>query len=133
MTMTSRSLDIGRGHDVLFYRGADEYVAAVASFVRGGLAAGESTLVAVPHPKGQLLQAVIGQAPRVSFVDIADIGRNPARITPSRRGLAYSKRGQPIRVVDEPAWPGRPAAEVAEVVLHESLIERAVAGTETSI
>jgi anti-sigma regulatory factor (Ser/Thr protein kinase) len=133
MTKTAGSHDISRRHDALFYHGVDEYVGAIASFVRGGLVSSEPALVAVPHPKDDLLQAVIGSASRVNFVDMADLGRNPARIIPRIRSFVYANRGRPTRVVHEPVWLGRPDAEVGEVILHESLLERAVAGSNISI
>jgi anti-sigma regulatory factor (Ser/Thr protein kinase) len=133
MTSTGGPDDIGRGHTAFFYRGVDEYVGAIASFVRAGLAAGEPALVAVPQPKTQLLQAAVGETDRVTFVDMADLGRNPARIIPRIRSFAYTHRGRPTRVVDEPIWPGRSPEEIGEVLLHESLFERGVLGSVMSI
>jgi anti-sigma regulatory factor (Ser/Thr protein kinase) len=121
------------GHLALFYSGAGEYVASVGSFVREGTQRGEPALVAVPAPRLSLLRDCIdGSAGAVEFVDMEQLGRNPARIIPAIRRFTDAHRGR-TRFVGEPIWPGRSPAEVAEATRHEGLINVAFAGAATTI
>src|SRR6266545_5103781 len=43
-------------HEALLYGGAEEYLAGTLPFLRGGLAAGEPLLVAVPGPNLELIR-----------------------------------------------------------------------------
>jgi len=130
MTRNGESPDTyGGGHNALLYGSVDEYVDAITSFV----GAGEPALVAVPYPKKELLHEILGARTRVSFVDMADLGRNPARIIPAVRSFVHAQGGRPTRFVGEPTWPGRSAAEMGEVLLHEGLLDIAMAGTAISI
>ena len=55
-------------------------------FIRDGLEAGEPILVVVGREKiGQLQDALGSDAAAVSFADMAEVGRNPARIIPAWR------------------------------------------------
>jgi len=59
----------------------------------------------------------------VDFVDMAELGRNPARIIPAwRRFLADAPDSSSPRGVGEPIWAGRRPAEIVECRLHESLL-----------
>src|SRR6185437_5773546 len=71
-------------HEALFYANASDYVADTARYVREGLAAGESVLVAVVEERARLLREELGaDAGAVDFLDMAEVGRNPARIIPA--------------------------------------------------
>ena len=62
----------------------------------------------------------------VRFLELAALGRNPARIIPAwREFVAEQARGLPIRGIGEPAWPGRSAEEFDECDRHESLLNLA--------
>jgi len=64
--------------------------------------------VAVPAPKVSLLREHLGgQAGRVSFADMTEMGANPAWIIPRVAAFADAHRGRAVRYVGEPAW--RPA------------------------
>jgi MEDS: MEthanogen/methylotroph, DcmR Sensory domain len=63
----------------------------------------------------------------VRFVDMAELGANPSRIIPAwQRFLDTAGRGQPVRGIGEPIWPGRRPVEIAESQLHEALLNLAV-------
>ena len=97
-------------HAAVLYDGTDEYLDAVLGFVGAGLERADPVLVAVPGPKGGLLREHLGgQAGRVSFADMTDLGANPAWIIP------------------------RVAAELCETTRHEALVNLAFAGTSASI
>ncbi len=114
-------------HECVMYRGAQEFLAAVAPFIRDGLARDEPVLVAVIEPRLRGLQVALGpDAERVRFVDMAELGHNPARIIPAWREFTAQHSGRPVRGVGEPIWAGRRAAEIVECQFHEALLNMAV-------
>src|SRR5215831_19573906 len=121
-------------HAAVFYRNTDEYLDAVLGFVGGGLERADPVLVAVPGPKvGLLREHLAGQAGRVSFADMTEIGANPAWIIPRVAAFADAHRGRAIRYVGEPVWETRTAAELCEATRHEALLNLAFAATATSM
>ncbi|GLZ37332.1 sensor histidine kinase [Actinokineospora sp. NBRC 105648] len=116
----------GFTHEALVYRDATAFAANAAGYLREGLAAGEFVFAVLPPPGTELLRAALGeQAGDVRFLDMADLGRNPARLIPAIRGQVSEAGDRPVRGIGESAWVGRSAAEHAEVVLHEALINLA--------
>jgi anti-sigma regulatory factor (Ser/Thr protein kinase) len=110
-------------HQAAFYRGLDDFTRTVAPFVGAGLALGEPVLVAgLPDRIGALRDVLGPRADEVAFVDMATLGRNPARIIPAWRRFVEGHAGRPVRGVGEPVWAGRRAAELEECRLHESLL-----------
>ena len=98
-------------------------------FITDGLEAGEPVMVAVSaqHTKW-LRDALDGQAD-VEFVDIEQLGRNPAQIIPAwQQFLNNSRSGRfrPVRGVGEPIWPGRRPEELVECQLHEAMLNIAI-------
>jgi len=122
-------------HPAFFYRGESEYAAAVTSFVREGLSAGEPVAVAVPGPRLELLRREVGDdAGRVRMLDMTHEGRNPGRIIPGLLlDFADRHRDERVRVVGEPIWPGRTDAEYGACAQHEALINVAFAGRPATI
>jgi hypothetical protein len=68
------------------------------------------------------------QARKVKFVDMAKLGRNPARIIPAWQKFVdqHSGYGRPVRGIGEPIWAGRRPEEILECQLHEALLNVAV-------
>lgn len=122
-------------HPALFYRGTAEYLAGTVPFVRDGLAAGEPVAVAVPSPNLDLLRAALAEsADQVRFFDMAVVGRNPGRIIPSvLRAFADAHPNGRVRIIGEPIWPGRSAAEYPACAQHEALINMAFTGRPVTI
>jgi anti-sigma regulatory factor (Ser/Thr protein kinase) len=122
-------------HPALFYRDDAEYLAGTVPFVRGGRAAGEPVAVAVPAPRLGLLRDALGETSReVAWLDMAEAGRNPGRIIPGvLRDFADRHAGARVRIIGEPIWPGRTAAEYPACAQHEALINLAFAGRGASI
>jgi anti-sigma regulatory factor (Ser/Thr protein kinase) len=124
----------GLSHHALFYRDQREFLACVGSFVHDGLASSEPVFIAVPGSKGRLVGDQLGRDSRyVAYSDMAETGRNPARIIPAVRSFIDEHPGRRIRFIEEPVWPGRSAEERYEVARHEALINFAFAGTPASI
>src|SRR3954447_23060595 len=71
----------GFRHEAFLYRDDDEFAAGTAFFVQEGLEEDAAVLVALPPVGLALLTEALGPAAdRVSFLDMAEVGRNPARI-----------------------------------------------------
>lgn len=95
-------------------------------YVRDGLAAGETVLVAVSPSRIKLLSEALGPAAdQVRFIDMTRLGGNPARIIPMWRDVVQRSGGASIRGIGEPVWAGRRPAELAEALLHEALLNLA--------
>lgn len=112
----------GFRHEALFYEGDDGFAAGTLPFIREGVARGESVLVVVTQPKIDMLRTALrGDADRVLFTDMAELGANPARIIPAWRDFVEDA-GRPLRGIGEPIWAGRRPAELVECQHHESLL-----------
>src|ERR1700732_1022240 len=121
-------------HHALFYRDQREYLAGITAFARDGLASAEPVFIAVPGDRYRLVSEELGEDSRqVAYADMAETGRNPARIIPEVRTFADAHPRQRVRFIAEPAWPGRSAGELAEATRHEALVNLAFAGTAASI
>jgi anti-sigma regulatory factor (Ser/Thr protein kinase) len=115
----------GYRHEAFLWKGEQEFLAGSVPFVRDGLRASQPVLVAVIQARIHLLRAALGaDADLVEFVDMAEVGRNPARIIPAVRAFMeqHTAEGQPVRAIGEPIWAGRRPAEVAECQLQEALL-----------
>jgi anti-sigma regulatory factor (Ser/Thr protein kinase) len=122
--------DRGFKHEALFYTDADELLAGTVPFLRAGLEAGEAMLVAMPRAGLDLLVGELnGEAERIQFVNMEELGRNPARIISAWRDFvdAHLTPNSGVRGIGEPIWAGRSAAELEECVRHESLLNLAFA------
>jgi uroporphyrinogen-III synthase len=98
-------------HEALFYRDRDEYVEGVLDFLRPGLDAGEAVAIAVPPANGDLLRhSLRDRASKVQFLDMYELGRNPARIIPAVQAMLDRSDGR-LHYVGEPRWPGRSPEE----------------------
>ncbi|MEY2476526.1 MAG: hypothetical protein QOG87_1841 [Actinomycetota bacterium] len=111
-------------HEALLYDGIDDFVDAVAAFLRDGQELDESALVVVDARKIDLLGEALGDTTGVTFADMAQVGSNPARIIPAWRDFVgrQSARGRRFRGVGEPIWAGRSPSELVECQRHESLL-----------
>jgi hypothetical protein len=130
-------------HEALLYRGMQGFLDAVVPFIREGVQFGQPVMVAVSAPKILALQAELGaDADAVCFVDMAEMGKNPARIIPAWRAFVESRNPPPpgpgdapdvvqplipVRGVGEPIWAGRRQSELVEAQFHEALLNLAVA------
>jgi anti-sigma regulatory factor (Ser/Thr protein kinase) len=119
----------GFEHETLFYRSGADLLDGLLPFVREGRARSEAVVVALPQPRLGLLRAALGgDAGGVQFLDMADIGANPARIIAVWEAAVERHAATGLRGVGEPAYPGRRDAELVECQLHEVLLNTAFDG-----
>jgi anti-sigma regulatory factor (Ser/Thr protein kinase) len=124
----------GLVHEALMYEGLDEFLDGTSAFVDDGLRAGETVVVAVPEPRlSALRERLGGPTDRLEFMDMAELGRNPARIIPALRQALSAHPGQRLRWVGEPVWPGRRPCENVEGERHEALLNVAFEGAPVAI
>jgi anti-sigma regulatory factor (Ser/Thr protein kinase) len=117
-------------HEALFYNGDDGFLQGTLPFISEALEAGEPILVAVGPQRTELLKRTLGErAERVQFIDMHELGRNPARVIPAwREFLAeHAAAGRPLRGIGEPVWAARTREEIDECERHESLLNEAFA------
>lgn len=118
----------GFSHEALLYAGDESFLAGTMPFIREAVAADEAVLVAVDRSKIELLRSNLnGEADRVLFADMHELGRNPALIISAWQDFAdeSTAQGRSFRGIGEPIWPGRSAAELVECQHHESLLNLA--------
>ena len=110
----------------MFYRGLDDLLGTVVPFVREGVARHEPVLVALLPDRLTAVADALGEdAIRVDFVDMGELGANPACILPEWRRFLEDTGDGPVRGVGEPAWATRRLPELEEVALHEALLNLA--------
>jgi anti-sigma regulatory factor (Ser/Thr protein kinase) len=126
--------EFGETHVALFYRGAEDYAEGVCRFVEPALNAGDPVAIAVPGQRAGLLQERLAErADPIEFLDMVELGRNPARIIPAVEAMLSRSRGRALHYVGEPIWRGRSDAEVREATKHEALINLAWPGARIRV
>ena len=121
----------GFEHEVLFYREDEGFLAGLLPFITDGLERDEAVIVAEPRPRMELLRDALGDdAAAVTFLDMAEIGANPARIIGVWADALekHTAAGQQLRGIGEPAFHGRRSHEFVECQLHEQLLNHAFDG-----
>jgi len=112
-------------HESFFHAGDEEFLSGAVPFVEQGLAAEETILVAVSaHRIALLREALGGSARAVSFVDMRELGSNPARLIPAWHEFLDGHAGG-ARGIGEPIWKGRSDPELDECERHEALLNLA--------
>ena len=107
VTVDYETLDDGAVTVRDMWRNSDDYASVLGPFVEDGLAAGEAVMIAVVGRHANWLRESLGgQARKVKFVDMAKLGRNPARIIPAWQKFVdqHSGYGRPVRGIGEPIW-----------------------------
>ena len=117
-------------HEAFFYKDTDAFFDGTMSFIRGGVDAGEPTLVVLSSAKTDGLRARLGaDSELVHFANMAEIGKNPARIIPEWVDFVneHALRGKRLRGIGEPVWAERTRPEMRECQVHERLLNVAFA------
>ena len=118
----------GFQHEAFVYSGDEEFVQQSVPFLHGGLATDAVIVAALPPDRIALLRETLGEsAAHVRFIDIADVGRNPARLIPFWRDVIRQSGDRPVLGLSESVYPGRTAAEYDEALLNEGLTDIAFA------
>lgn len=127
MTTTAAATVDRFRHEGYTYRRTEDFARDIGAFVREGVQRDE--VVAVAETRGNidvLRDELGGDARRVRFIDMREVGGNPARIIGVWEQLvAATAEGRGLRGVGEPAWPGRRDLELGECRLHELLLNTA--------
>jgi anti-sigma regulatory factor (Ser/Thr protein kinase) len=112
-------------HEALLYEGFENFSAATLPFIEDALDHQEPILIAVSRLKIDLLTSRIGsRASSLSFVDMEELGRNPARIISAWRAFVseHSDSGTRVRGIGEPVDASQSADKLSECQLHEQLL-----------
>ncbi|KQX66144.1 sensor histidine kinase [Angustibacter sp. Root456] len=124
--MTTTTHD-GYRHEALLYRDDADYLAGTVPFLTDALAHGQPAMVAAPPDRLDLVRSALpAGGAGIHFVDMVELGHNPARIIPAWQSYLDRFPGQAVRGVGEPVWAGRRRAEIEECHLHETLLNVAV-------
>jgi anti-sigma regulatory factor (Ser/Thr protein kinase) len=123
----------GLRHMSFFYQSLADYRAALSPFVRAGLAHREPVLLAVPQPSVALPDWPAGSSALLTVTDMAELGRNPARIIPALRSFAERHLGHRARIITESVWPGRSPAEAQEAARNDALVDLALADMRATV
>jgi hypothetical protein len=116
-------------HEAFLWGSRTDFVEGLVPFVRDGLEAGEAVIVGLTPEHAEWLSSELGsRAAEVQFVDILELGRNPARLIPALQDFlgAWCGYERPARAIGEPIWVGRTPEEIVECELHEALLNVAV-------
>jgi len=94
-------------HETAFYSSDDELLAIVIPFLRGGIKAGEPTLVALGAGNTELVRAAMGDISNISFVDAyrerpANTVKNNLEILATH----LARDAQRIRIIGDVPHPG---------------------------
>ena len=116
----------GFSHEAFLYADMAGFLAGIQSFLAPAIAAGDPVLVLLRPPEIGALTAALGTpAQQVTFADITEAGRNPARLIGVWRRFADTHPGSQLWGIAEAVYPGRTPAELAECELYEALLNLA--------
>ena len=117
----------GYRHEAFLYRDDDEFLTGTVSFIQDAVALDQPVMVALRPSRLRLVEAALGPHDGdVQFVDLSELGANPARIVPAWLDFIGRNADRPVRGISEPQWPGRRPEEIVECQLHEGLLNVAI-------
>jgi len=124
----------GLSHTALLYGDDGEYRAGLIEVARAAFVAGAPMQAVLPRQRAQVARGALARLPlRVLLEDMADVGRNPARLIAAGRTFADGHPGEHVYCVWEPAWAARSAAERCEIARHEALCNLAFGGEAMTV
>lgn len=114
-------------HQALLYHTDAEFLAGAVPFLQSGLAQGDQVLVVTSPATAESLHTALGEAAggRVEFAEARDWCTAPSWTMMAYQHYVDTHRGSyhpRVRVLGEPVWNGRCAAELTELARYESLI-----------
>ena len=116
-------------HEAFLWHDKTDFTSGLVPFITDGLDGGEPVMVALVPEHTTWVQNALGErSTEVEFVNMGELGLNPARIIPAWQSFLdrHANEGQPVRGIGEPIWPGRRPEELLECQLHEALLNVAV-------
>lgn len=124
----------GFRHELYPYDGDRDFLDGTLGFIDDAATSGEQVIVAVGADKERLLRerlSGVGSGAAVTFLDVAAVGRNPARLIPAWQVYIAKagSDGRPVRGIGESDWGGPDAVLTAELRYHEWLLNRAFAAS----
>lgn len=124
-------------HRALVYESDDEFVTAVGPFLREGIARSEALLVVTTRAHVELIRGDLRRdARRVEFADSADWYSSPLEALQRYRSFVDGRLEAGykwVRIVGEPVWAGRSAAEIREWTRYESILNLSLAAAPATI
>lgn len=124
-------------HRVLVYGSDDEYVAGIAPFIREGIERSDALLVVTTPRLLKVIRREVGAGiERGKLVAAADWYSTPLKTLRRYRGFvddSLAAGSKWVRIVGEPVWAGRSAAEVREWSRYESIINLSLAAAPATI
>ena len=119
-------------HRAMLYTGDQEFRDTAVPFLRQGLEAGEAVLAVVPGAALSGLRRAVG-SDAVAFRDAAHWYSQPTRTIAAYSAFIEDHPGVRIRVLAEPGWDCRTAAEISEWTRYESIVNQAFADTDAVV
>lgn len=124
----------GFSHAALLYGGGDRELGWVTGILRQATGAAAPLHVVVPGRMMRLVRSALDRTQTSIFLaDMAELGRNPARIIPAGQSFCDQHPGEHVYCLWEPAWPGRSSAELLEVARHEALCNLAFSERDVTL
>jgi anti-sigma regulatory factor (Ser/Thr protein kinase) len=112
-------------HSAFLYDDREELLERALPYLRQGAESGQSLLVAMPRAQVEAIRGELnGEGADACFMELEDLGRNPARLTSAYRDLA-DRAEDGICGISEALWAGRSEAEIEECERHEMVLSRA--------
>jgi transcriptional regulator with XRE-family HTH domain len=124
-------------HRALVYGSDDEYLAAVAPFLREGIERSDALLVVTTPRLLKLIRRELGdEVERGKLVHAADWYSSPLETLRRYRGFVHDSLeagSNWVRIVGEPVWAHRSAEEVRKWSRYESIINLTLAAAPATI
>jgi anti-sigma regulatory factor (Ser/Thr protein kinase) len=115
-------------HTALLYDDRDELLEGIHPFAEAANARGNALLVAMPSHSLEVVAEILDANSRlISFMDLDEVGRNPARLVSSWWDFAENEArdASGMSCIGECLWFGRSAAEIDECERHEQVLNLA--------
>jgi anti-sigma regulatory factor (Ser/Thr protein kinase) len=110
-------------HRALVYSGEGEFLAAAVPFLRAGLTADETVLVAGPPHRLDVVRRALGaDAAPMLFIDVADWYRHPVRTIAAYDEFMRRQAPRRVRALAELDLAGMPWDEVSEWIRYEAIV-----------
>jgi transcriptional regulator with XRE-family HTH domain len=124
-------------HRVLIYGSDDEYLASSIPFLVEGITRSDCVLAVTGRRHMALLRDALGDnAPHVEFLDASEWYGSLRGASNGYRSFVrerFQRGASWIRIIGEPVWTGRSAAEIAEWFRYESIINLSFASAPATI